>query len=112
MPALVVDPLEVVEIEQRERDVGLRPRGPLEQRVDVLVERPPVLQARERVTARLGEGQREPALVRQRRRGQVGDRCRELGVDLEMDVERHGDEQRAEDLGAVEERHGERLSDR
>src|SRR5260221_12607 len=79
-PVCVVDGLELVHVEQHQGELLV-----LEHAVQVLVERAPVRQAGERVTACLGEGERELPFLRQRSGGEMGGRGNELGVEVHLD---------------------------
>src|SRR5690349_25141569 len=88
MAELVVRPLEVVEIEQRDAERALARR----ELVEPLVERAPVEQAGEPVAARLGARVEEQSLARDGSRGEVRDGVYDLDVDGEEQRLRHRDE--------------------
>jgi len=86
----VVGVFEVVEVEQRKTEGGPSP----EQHVEPFVERATVLQAGERVTARLRAGEQEQTLAGDRGGGQIGDGGDELHVEHARELHRHCNEER------------------
>ena len=109
MAAGVVEALEVVEIEEDDRQLLLDGGRLPERRLQPLVESAAVREAGQGVPPRLRVRQREPALGGECGRRQLGDVGNELLVRHELGVGRHRHQQRAEHGPVGDERDGERI---
>ena len=109
VPFAVVDLLEVVEIDDDEGDPRSLGRRVAQHLPEVLVERALVREAGQRVAPSLGVRQREPALVRERLRGEVGDSRDELRVTERLDARRKRHENGSEGLCVGDHRNRNRL---
>ena len=106
----VVRVLEVVEVEENQRERLAELIGLLERAIDVLVEGAPVAEAGERVAASLLVAERELAPRAERAGGDVRDRADEVDVQLELDVGRHHGEEHAEVVAVRDQRQRERCA--
>src|ERR687888_184430 len=109
---VVVQALEVVEVEEEERDVARARVGALERGVEVLLEGAVVAELGERVAPRLGVREGEPASVRERRARELARGDEEARMDADVRTLRDTDEQGAENLAARRDRCGEGLAAR
>ena len=109
MPFLIVDLLEVVEVEDDERDPRRLVLRVAQHLLEVLVEGTLVGEARQRVAASLGVRQGKSPLVRKRRSGQVGDARNQFRVAECLDARRQCDEDGTQGLGVRDQRSRDRL---
>src|SRR5256885_1830498 len=112
MAALVVHVLEVVEVEEDERDGMPVPVLLSEETGKVLVERALVRETRERVAPRFRVRQREASFARERLRGEVGDCGDDFRVAFGLNARRQRDQDGSERLPVRDERGGDRLAAR